>query len=110
VPAGAQFRINGKVINSPADVVQAIPSTWFVVLASLALIVLTVAVNLMATFVAPAYALANLFPKQLDFRRAGIVSGVIGIVILPWNLYNNPAVVNYFPGGLGRVSKVDLEW
>lgn len=101
VLAGAQFRINGKVINSPADVVQAIPNTWFVALASLALIVLTVAVNLMANFVAPAYALANLFPKHLDFRRAGIVSGVIGIVILPWNLYNNPTVVNYFLGGLG---------
>jgi NCS1 family nucleobase:cation symporter-1 len=26
---------------------------------------------------------------------------VIGFVILPWNLYNSPAVIEYFLGGLG---------
>ncbi|MFF7651604.1 NCS1 family nucleobase:cation symporter-1 [Streptomyces sp. NPDC007983] len=103
VISGAQFQINGKTITSPADVVQDLPNTLFVALASLALIILTIAVNLMANFVAPAYALANLFPKHLNFRRAGVVSGVIGIAILPWNLYNNPTVVNYFLGGLGAL-------
>jgi NCS1 family nucleobase:cation symporter-1 len=40
-------------------------------------------------------------PRTLNFRRAAIVSGVIGFVILPWNLYNSPAVILYFLGGLG---------
>ena len=56
--------------------------------AALALLILTVAVNLMANFVAPIYALNNLFPKQLNFRRAALISAVIGLVILPWNLYH----------------------
>ena len=64
---------------------------------------LTIAVNLMANFVAPVYALTNLFPRQLNFRRAGLVSAVIGLVILPWNLYNSPAVIVYFLGGLGAL-------
>ncbi|NEE31687.1 NCS1 family nucleobase:cation symporter-1, partial [Streptomyces sp. SID7982] len=64
--------------------------------ASLALIALTVAVNLLANFVAPIYALIDLFPRRLNFRRAGVVSAVAGLVILPWNLYNSPVVVNYF--------------
>ena len=27
----------------------------------------------------------------------------IGLVILPWNLYNSPLVINYFLGGLGAI-------
>ncbi len=71
--------------------------------ASLSLIALTVAVNLLANFVAPIYALVNLFPRHLNFRRAGLVSAVVGLVIPPWNLYNSPVVVNYFLGGLGAL-------
>ena len=37
-------------------------------------------------FVAPSFALANLLPRHLDFRRAAVVSAIIGFVILPWNL------------------------
>lgn len=103
VLAGAQFKIDGRVITSPSDVVQAIPNTFLLAGASLALLVLTIAVNLMANFVAPTYALTNLFPKRLNFRKAALVSAVIGLVILPWNLYNNPAVIVYFLGGLGAL-------
>ena len=70
-------------------------------LASLSLLILTIAVNLMANFVAPSFALANLMPQHLNFRRAAIVSAIIGFVILPWNLYNSPIVIVYFLGGLG---------
>jgi NCS1 family nucleobase:cation symporter-1 len=103
VMAGAQFKIDGVIIKSPADIVHAIPNTFLLVAASLALLVLTIAVNLMANFVAPIYALTNLFPKKLNFARAGLISAVIGLVILPWNLYNSPAVIVYFLGGLGAL-------
>jgi len=103
VLAGGQFKINGDIIESPADIVQTIPNTFLLVLACLALIMVTIAVNLMANFVAPIYALANLFPRKLNFKRAGLVSAVIGLVILPWNVYNNPTVIVYFLGGLGAI-------
>jgi nucleobase:cation symporter-1, NCS1 family len=103
VLAGGQYKINGQIITSPADIVQSIPNTWLLVLASLALIILTIAVNLMANFVAPIYMLANLFPRYLNFRRAGWVSAIIGLVILPWNLYDSPLVIEYFLGGVGAI-------
>ncbi|WP_104063701.1 NCS1 family nucleobase:cation symporter-1 [Arthrobacter sp. 4R501] len=103
VLAGAQYKIDGTVIESPTDIVNAIPNTFLLVLACLALIILTVAVNLMANFVAPIYTLAHLFPRTLNFRRAAIISAVIGLVILPWNLYNSPVVIVYFLGGLGAL-------
>ncbi|GAB3302052.1 NCS1 family nucleobase:cation symporter-1 [Parasphingorhabdus pacifica] len=103
VLAGAQFELNGQVITSPTDIVQTIPNIFLLALASFALIILTIAVNLLANFVAPIYVLVNLFPRHLNFRRAGLASALIGVVILPWNLYNNPVVVNYFLGGLGAL-------
>ena len=103
VLAGGSFSINGTAIASPADVVAAIPNTLLLVLASLALIVLTIAVNLMANFVAPTYALTNLFPRHLNFRKAALISAVIGLVILPWNMYNSPVVIGIFLNGLGAL-------
>ena len=103
VLTGTQFSINGTVITSPSDVVEAIPNTLLLLLASAALLILTIAVNLMANFVAPTYALTNLFPKHLNFRKAALISGTIGLLILPWNLYNSPEIINYFLGGLGAL-------
>ena len=103
VLGGAQFRLNGQVITSPTDIVQTIPNLIMLASASIALVVLTIAVNLLANFVAPIYVLVNLFPRKLNFRRAGLVSALIGLVILPWNLYDSPVVVNYFLSGLGAL-------
>ncbi|QUH03133.1 NCS1 family nucleobase:cation symporter-1 [Saccharopolyspora erythraea] len=103
VLGGAQFKLDGRVITSPTDIVQTIPNLVMLASASIALVVLTIAVNLLANFVAPIYVLVNLFPRKLNFRRAGLVSAVIGLVILPWNLYDSPVVVNYFLSGLGAL-------
>lgn len=103
VLAGAQFKINGVTINSPSDIVQTVPNTFLLIIAALALLVLTIAVNLMANFVAPIYALTNLLPEKLNFRRASMIVAIVGLVITPWNLYNHPAVIVYFLGGLGAL-------
>lgn len=103
VLAGAQFHINGDIISSPADIVRTIPETGWRIAASIALVVLTIAVNLVANFVAPIYMLADMAPRVLNFRRAGFVSALIGVAILPWNLYNSPLVIEYFLSGLGAI-------
>lgn len=101
VLSGAEFKISGQVIENPQDVVETIPNTGLLALACLALTVLTIAVNLLANFVAPIYMFTNLFPQKLNFRGAAVVTAVLGIVILPWNLYDSPVVINYFLEGLG---------
>lgn len=103
VLVGAQFSIDGKLVQSPTEIVAAIPSTIGLVLACLAFLIVTVAVNIMANFVAPAFVLTNLAPDTLNFRSAGLLSAVIAVLILPWHLYNSPAVIVYFLGGLGAL-------
>jgi len=100
---GAQFQINGQVIQSPTDIIATIPNTFFLVLGCLAFLIVTVAVNIMANFVAPAFVLSNLAPRLLTFRRAGLISAAIAVLILPWNLYNSPLVIVYFLSGLGAL-------
>jgi len=60
-------------------------------------------VNIMANFVAPAFVLSNLAPRHLNFRRAGLISATLAVLILPWNLYNSPLVIVYFLSGLGAL-------
>jgi NCS1 family nucleobase:cation symporter-1 len=56
-----------------------------------------------ANFVSPAYDLANVWPKRITFERGGMISAVVAVAVLPWNLYSNPVVVNYFLGGIGAI-------
>ena len=100
---GAQFQINGQIIESPTQIIASIPNTFFLVLGCLAFLIVTVAVNIMANFVAPAFVLSNLAPRHLTFRRAGMISATIAVLILPWNLYNSPLVIVYFLSGLGAL-------
>ncbi|MFJ3447925.1 NCS1 family nucleobase:cation symporter-1 [Pseudomonas sichuanensis] len=103
VLCGAQFQINGQIIDSPTQIVASIPNTLFLVLGCMAFLIVTVAVNIMANFVAPAFVLSNLAPRHLNFRRAGLISATLAVLILPWNLYNSPLVIVYFLSGLGAL-------
>ncbi|MFK3799077.1 NCS1 family nucleobase:cation symporter-1 [Pseudomonas sp. NPDC088444] len=103
VICGAQFSINGQVIESPTDIIKTIPNTFFLVLGCLAFLIVTVAVNIMANFVAPAFVLSSVAPRYLTFRRAGMLSATVAVLILPWNLYNSPVVIVYFLSGLGAL-------
>ena len=103
VLCGAQFKINGQIIDSPTQIIASIPNTFFLVLGCLAFLIVTVAVNIMANFVAPAFVLSNLAPRLLNFRRAGMISATLAVLILPWNVYNSPLVIMYFLSGLGAL-------
>lgn len=100
---GGQFQLNGQVIESPTQIIAAIPNTLFLVLGCLAFWIVTVAVNIMANFVAPAFVLSNLAPKYLNWR-AGLISAFLAVLILPWNLLQQPAGDCVFPLRPGRAA------
>ncbi len=64
-------------------------ATERVVVAVIALLgvgIATVSVNIAANVVSPANDFANLAPKRISFRTGGLITGVLGIVMMPWKL------------------------
>jgi NCS1 family nucleobase:cation symporter-1 len=46
----------------------------------------TISVNIAANVVSPANDFANLAPRYISFKTGGLVTGVLGIVLMPWKL------------------------
>jgi NCS1 family nucleobase:cation symporter-1 len=102
VTAGT-FAVYGEYITDPVEVVGRIDNVVVLLLGAVTFAVATVGINVVANFVSPAYDLANVAPRHIDFKRGGLISAVIALVITPWNLYNSPDIVNTFLGGLGAL-------
>ena len=100
VTAGT-ITVFGKAITDPVLLVGKIHNTAALVIGALVFIVATIGINIVANFVSPAYDLANVAPKHIDFQRGGLISAVLALVVLPWKLYSSPVAVNYFLGSLG---------
>jgi NCS1 family nucleobase:cation symporter-1 len=57
-----------------------------------ALLLATLATNIAANVVSPANDFAHLWPRKISFRIGGLITGVIGILIMPWKLLENAEV------------------
>ena len=57
----------------------------------IAIAISTLATNIAANIVSPANDFANLSPSKIDFRKGGYITGVIGVIILPWKLIADPS-------------------
>lgn len=92
--------IFGSAIYDPILLVQKIPSNSVQLIGAFGFMVATLGINVVANLVSPAYDLSNLFPKHIDFKRGAIITAIISILVLPWKIFANPVVINYFLGGL----------
>src|SRR5262249_39735594 len=60
------------------------------VVAMVALCIATLATNIAANVVSPANDFAHLAPKKISFRTGGLITGIIGILMMPWKVMANP--------------------
>jgi NCS1 family nucleobase:cation symporter-1 len=56
------------------------------IIAVLGIGIATVSVNIAANVVSPANDFANLSPRRISFKTGGLITGLLGIVMLPWKL------------------------
>ncbi len=68
----------------PVTLLSRFKNPGVVILAQFFMLVATLSTNIAANVIAPANAFANAFPKWISFRTGGIITGVIGILIMPW--------------------------
>ena len=72
----------------PIALLAKFDTVWVVVIAQIFMIIATLSTNIAANVIAPANAFSNLFPKKISFRTGGLITGIIGILIMPWLLLN----------------------
>ncbi|MGK0742124.1 NCS1 family nucleobase:cation symporter-1 [Leucobacter sp. Z1108] len=82
----ATVEVWGRAIWDPVELVGLIPNAFVVFLSLICVIVATVAVNVAANTVGPAYDFSNAFPRLVTFKIGGLITGVIAILMQPWNL------------------------
>jgi nucleobase:cation symporter-1, NCS1 family len=82
--------IYGEQIWNPVDLVTKFTNPLILVVALFAICLATLATNLAANVVSPANDFANLWPRRISFRTGGLITGLIGILIQPWKLVEDP--------------------
>ena len=83
--------IFGTRIADPVALLARIGGPLMIMLSMAGLVVATLTTNIAANIVAPANAFSNLAPHKITFKQGAMVTAVIGIVMMPWRLYNDAA-------------------
>jgi len=83
--------IYGKSIWDPVDVLTRFKSPVVLVVAMFALCLATLATNIAANVVSPANDFAHLAPRKISFRVGGYITGIIGVLMMPWKLVADPS-------------------
>jgi len=73
------------------DVLRRFTNPVVLVVAMLALCLATLATNIAANVVSPANDFAQLAPRRISFRTGGFITGVVGILMMPWKLVADPS-------------------
>jgi NCS1 family nucleobase:cation symporter-1 len=87
----ATIIIYGEAIWDPVVLVRRFESHTLVFFSMIAVVIATISTNAAANVVGPANAFSNLMPSKIDFKRGGYITGIIGIVIMPWKLIADPS-------------------
>jgi len=83
--------IYGRTIWDPVAVLTHFQRPAVLVASMLAVCVATLATNIAANVVSPANDFAHLSPNRISFRTGGLITGIIGVVIMPWKLVADPS-------------------
>jgi NCS1 family nucleobase:cation symporter-1 len=86
----ATILIFGEAIWDPVVLVRRFDSPVLVFFAMVAVVIATLSTNAAANVVGPANNFSNMWPSRIDFNRGGYITGVIGIVMMPWKLLADP--------------------
>jgi NCS1 family nucleobase:cation symporter-1 len=82
--------IYGHPIWDPVDVLTHFTNPVLLIVAMVALCIATLATNIAANVVSPANDFSNVAPHRISFRNGGLITGMIGIVMMPWKLVADP--------------------
>ncbi|HEX4954060.1 MAG TPA: NCS1 family nucleobase:cation symporter-1 [Thermoanaerobaculia bacterium] len=85
----ASVLIWGEAIWDPVVLLARLDHPVVILVSLFALLIATLTTNVAANVVAPANGFANLWPSRVSFALGGVITGVIGVAIMPWRLLSD---------------------
>ncbi len=111
VITSASAEIYGHAIWDPVELVGKFTSRLLVAVSMFTVVVATLGVNIAANVVSPANDFANLKPGAISFKTGGLITGIVGVMMVPWKLIADPNGYIFkwllgYSGGLGSIAGV----
>ncbi len=87
----ATIVIFGKAIWDPIELVSRIGRAPVIIFAALVVLAAQLTTNMAANVVSPSNDFSNLSPRRISYVTGGLITAVLGIVMMPWKLYSDAA-------------------
>ena len=81
----------GEAIWDPVALIARIGSAPVIIFGALIVLLAQLTTNMAANVVSPANDFSSLSPRNISYVTGGLITAVIGIVMLPWKLYADAA-------------------
>ena len=86
VLTAASASLVGETVSDPINLIGHIDSPAWVVLSMLMIILATISTNTAANIVSPTNSFQNIAPRYINENRGVLITGVIGILLMSWEL------------------------
>jgi nucleobase:cation symporter-1, NCS1 family len=87
----ATIVVFGEAIWDPIALVARIGSPAVIIFGALVVLAAQLTTNMAANVVSPANDFSNLAPRRISYVTGGLITAVLGIVMMPWKLYADAA-------------------
>ena len=87
----ATIVIFGKAVWDPVELISRIGTPIVIVFGALVVLAAQLTTNMAANVVSPANDFSNLSPRRITYVTGGLITAVIGILMMPWKLYSDAA-------------------
>ena len=84
----------GETVSDPVNLIGKIDSPIFGAIGLFIIFVSTLSTNAAANILSPANDFQNAFPKKINFRKGVYLTGLIGILLMGWELLRKLGVVH----------------
>jgi NCS1 family nucleobase:cation symporter-1 len=87
----ATIILYGKAIWDPVQLITRIGSPAVIIVGALIILMAQISTNMAANVVSPSNDFSNLNPKRISYVTGGLITAVVGILMMPWKLYSDAA-------------------
>ena len=86
VMTAASAKLVGETVSDPISLIGKIDSPFWVAIAMIFIIIATISTNTAANIVSPTNDFQNVFPKAINMKRGTLLTGLVGILLMGWEL------------------------